>query len=750
MTRKGSNLIVSILTILLIASLVFGVVWAVNNANKLKQAVDGTNLYTQSDLEKAKQEGYDEALQNEQDYLNVIASLRDDKTTLTDALSQANSRISTLTQENTEKQTIITNLRSVVASNEQTITNLQNTISQNDSVIDLLNADKTLLQNQLNEANADVVTLQGRIVLLNDNITALNTQNTNLRQQITTLESQVSSLNYNITTLQSTITRNNAQITALTDLVNSLQDENDDNVITIARLNDRISLLQSQIAILNVNAINNNNNYDSLNATINDLQSVIAYYQSFIDLIKPNNTYIATFMYDNSVYNMQVVQPNTTVSVTAPTSTSYKVFNYWTVNDVQVNLATYTISQNTEFVANITYYYDAIFKVDNNVYDSQLIVKNGLVTIPTNPTKNGYTFNGWLLNGVPVDLTSYTINQNTEFVADFIQQHTVIFKSATNTNLSTELVENNNYIVNIPANPTKTGHTFNGWSIDGTNIVDIVTYRVIADVTFIPLFTINSYTVTFKQDNTVLGTKTVDYGNLIGIVSYSPTVPTNYEFIHWYTGWNPDTSGIDLSTYRVTSNVTLNAYVKQVIFNVSFYGPNGTLIEVISTDRNTGKLPRLATPTTVSGYNFVGWVRYLYNSVSTTQTILNRTFTFNDSYSAYYASTLAGRWYNQNEGYFFINSTNKIMLDTESGSILGSPVATYLSCFVNEIISGSSWSSVYEEFNSNNTLYKRSTFTYNANDNTFTLSVYYASYNITTTSVFNFVDTYGVSGTNTI
>ena len=66
----------------------------------------------------------------------------------------------------------------------------------------------------------------------------------------------------------------------------------------------------------------------------------------------------------------------------------------------------------------ITYTYT--FKVDNEVYSTGTVEEGTNITLPeTNPTKEGYTFTGWTLNG-----ESYTggeIHSNIEIIANFTE-----------------------------------------------------------------------------------------------------------------------------------------------------------------------------------------------------------------------------------------------------------------------------------------------------------------------------------------
>lgn len=159
-----------------------------------------------------------------------------------------------------------------------------------------------------------------------------------------------------------------------------------EKVTTLENENKQIPELKKQI--------------EELQAKVKELQNKVKYYEELLSAYENVNKLIATFMYDDEVYLVQLYESGSKVSIQAPQSTTYKVFNGWKVNDEIVDLETYTITDNTTFVADITYKYDVTFMVDNNVYVNQIIVKGGNPTYPTQPTKSGYKFKGWSLNGV--------------------------------------------------------------------------------------------------------------------------------------------------------------------------------------------------------------------------------------------------------------------------------------------------------------------------------------------------------------
>lgn len=133
--------------------------------------------------------------------------------------------------------------------------------------------------------------------------------------------------------------------------------------------------------------------------------------------------------------------------------------------------------------------------------------------------------------------------------------YTVMFKDWDGTVLKTQTVEEGSSAT-APSNPSRTGYTFTGWDKTFTNVA--------SDLTVTAQFTINSYTITFKDyDGTTLKTQTVNYGSN----ATPPNNPTRdgYEF----TGW-------DKTFTNVTSDLTITAQYTKI---ETPEPPSGELVE---------------------------------------------------------------------------------------------------------------------------------------------------------------------------
>ena len=178
---------------------------------------------------------------------------------------------------------------------------------------------------------------------------------------------------------------------------------------------------------------------------------------------------------------------------------------------------------------------------NNTVLKTETVEYEASATPPADPTRTGYTFTGWdpEYDEIEGDLTvtaQYEINT-----------YTVTFVDWNNTVLKTETVE---YEASAtpPADPTRTGYTFDGWDV-GYDEID-------GDLTVTAQYEINTYTVTFDStggDN--IDPVDADFDTMISAPA-SPT-RTGYDFKGWYidraytAAWNFDSDKVvdDLTLY---------------------------------------------------------------------------------------------------------------------------------------------------------------------------------------------------------
>ena len=547
-TKKVLTIIFSILIIGVFA---FLLTWGIINWSKVKDGMAGNGLYTQEDIQKSYEDGYSTALKDKDEYDKLINSYRDTITTQNDLISQYTS-------------------------------------------------EATALNNSIKDYQGQVATLNEQRAALETQIETLNTIKASNETTITELNGQIAELSTQILTLQGNKDENERQIAALTEQLSNLQNLNTQlqennalNAKTINGLNAQIASLNNQIADLTLQTQNNSSVVNALNAKIAELQKSVSYYEQYLSTLESGEQVVATFEFDGSVYNIQVVNKNSLLTVATPPSTAYVIFNGWTVDGEPIDLATYRITANTKIVADVTHKYEVNFMVDGENYHNEIVLKNANVMPPAAPTKNGYVFEGWTIDGNSVvNLNAYTVTQNVTFTAKFTKQYSVVFKYE-DTTLKNETVKSGNYATAPETNSTAY-KVFNGWKVNGVT-VNVSEYRITADTVFVADITYK-YDVKFIADGKTHNTQIIER-NSKPTVPANPTKP-NYVFV----GWSIDgTNTVNVSNYTVTENVTFTALFRVDKFTVTFKNGNATV--ATQEVQNGG----YATMPTFTSDTFVGW-----------------------------------------------------------------------------------------------------------------------------------------------
>jgi uncharacterized repeat protein (TIGR02543 family) len=225
-----------------------------------------------------------------------------------------------------------------------------------------------------------------------------------------------------------------------------------------------------------------------------------------------------------------------------------------------------------------------------------------VVLAPTEPTKEGYTFDGWYRDS---ELTSEYIfttipKEDINLYAKWtINQYTISFNSNGGTDL-TVITQDYNTVVIEPVEPTKEGYTFGGWYSDSNLSVAFIFETMPAkDNTLYAKWNINSYTFQYiDDDGSVLYKVDFNYGvNLIGI--FEPTTSkTGYTFIGWDVEY-PDT--MPANNVTITAEYTINQYT------ITFISNGGSEVITINQDYNTD-ITEPEDPTK-EGYTLDGWYR---------------------------------------------------------------------------------------------------------------------------------------------
>jgi uncharacterized repeat protein (TIGR02543 family) len=195
---------------------------------------------------------------------------------------------------------------------------------------------------------------------------------------------------------------------------------------------------------------------------------------------------------------------------------------------------------------------------------SQQVVDGLKATRPTDPTRLGYTFQGWFIDGLDQWVFgAYIVTEDLTLVARWRSNEATtydIFYVLGYDNLVQ--IVSVEYGQNITAiTPTRTGYTFGGWfdanSVQYTGGIYQLTQNFVVYATW----TANTYTLTLETNGgTIDGstTRSVTFGS-----NFTLPVPTTElnNFTGWFNGSDKitDKFGASLATWSTTSNVTLSA-----------------------------------------------------------------------------------------------------------------------------------------------------------------------------------------------
>lgn len=299
-----------------------------------------------------------------------------------------------------------------------------------------------------------------------------------------------------------------------------------EQIETIAQLDDKIDTLENQIAELETSSNNKDTQITDLQKQITALnkdktalEESLNYYKDYISNLEDAENAVITLEVDDKVYALfTMFKGSTMFDISIPESVDYE-FNCWTVNGEQVDLEGYVINENTTFVADLTHGYDISFVVDGVTVKTERVIEDTLITPPESPTKSGYTFIGWVdTNNSIVDFTTYTACEKMTFTARFsLNTVNINFTIENTSNNSGEDVGDDGTILSYNATPYWGGDGDGSYgTISASNVVLSVENQN-ATVTF----TLNSgYTYSdYEVDSSTSG------GN-----GNAPYVLTSYPF----------------------------------------------------------------------------------------------------------------------------------------------------------------------------------------------------------------------------
>ena len=250
---------------------------------------------------------------------------------------------------------------------------------------------------------------------------------------------------------------------------------------------------------------------------------------------------------------------------------------------------------------------DSNVTVYQNEFNLDEAIPNNL--LPTPLGKTGHTFSGWrVVQSQPTCLKMILL-----LVQYTINRYTMSFETYGGSLIS-PITQDYNTVLTV-TNPTKTGHTFDGFYSDTllTNAY-AMTSMPAEDLTLHAKWSINDYTMSFETNGgTLVSPITQAYDSVV--IAPQPT-KNGYTFKGYYS--DVSLNNYYSITYMPPANLTLYAKWSINSYTLTFDTNGGSLINPITQDYNT--VLTVSNPTR-TGYTFDGF--YKDASLTNSYTITN-------------------------------------------------------------------------------------------------------------------------------
>ncbi|MCK9479865.1 MAG: InlB B-repeat-containing protein, partial [Firmicutes bacterium] len=209
-------------------------------------------------------------------------------------------------------------------------------------------------------------------------------------------------------------------------------------------------------------------------------------------------------------------------------------------------------------------------------------------TLPTSPTKDGYTFTGWNANadgsGTAFDETTLVTDNITVYAQYTINSYNVKFVDYDGNEIKSESVDHGG-AATAPSDPTRPGYTFTGWDEEFDNIT--------GDLVVTAQYIINSYNVKFvDHDGAEIKSESVEHGG--GATAPADPTRPGYTFIGW-----------DEEFDNITGDLVVTAQYSKNSYNVKFVDHDGNELKSESVEH--GGAATAPSDPTRPGYTFTGW-----------------------------------------------------------------------------------------------------------------------------------------------
>ena len=263
------------------------------------------------------------------------------------------------------------------------------------------------------------------------------------------------------------------------------------------------------------------------------------------------NSYSITYTINGEEYTAQTYEFGAAVSAPEYTVPEGHTFSGW---DIPETMPAENLVLDAALTVNE---YTVTYNINGEIYAIQVYAYGEEVFAPAYDVPDHFTFSGW---DTPATMPAENIVLDATLVED--GKYTVSFMVDGETYFTFTGYEGD--AITVPENPEKLGHTFDAW--DGMPEDGVLPA---ANITVTAVWSVNTYTITYKVNGEEYSVRTYEYGAAIITPAYD--VPEGYTF----SGWDvPET--MPAEDLVVDATCTINVYEVTVVD-----GSNGDPIAIL-------------------------------------------------------------------------------------------------------------------------------------------------------------------------
>lgn len=226
------------------------------------------------------------------------------------------------------------------------------------------------------------------------------------------------------------------------------------------------------------------------------------------------------------------------------------------------------------------------------------------LTAPTDPTKKGYTFLGWMdESGAEATIPTTFPTADVTYKAKWALNVTMNFIVDGETKQSFNGYAGQEFDASQVNEPEKVGYYFIGWS----NAVPTAYPEASTD--YVAQWDIKTYLVKYYIDGAYITSARVPYGERILTNVPGASAPEGYKLTGWYTD-SACTVPFDETTVMGTESVTLYSKTEKQVYTSTFNAAGGKFEgnkDAVTVDTAFGERVIAPNPPVLTGYTFAGW-----------------------------------------------------------------------------------------------------------------------------------------------